>query len=107
MLNQEKEAKITLSSESALDNYSRLQMVILIEQLHELKRYRIETLYTAVSLADRQLSKINSESRNLPCLISLATVCVLMAAKLEESMSPSFIRMVDVVHEQYSIVLKK
>ena len=82
-------------------------MVILIEQLHELKRYRIETLYTAMSLADRRLSKIQSEGHDLPCLISLATVCVLMAAKLEESISPSFIRMIDVVNEQYKVVLKK
>ena len=82
-------------------------MVILIEQLHELKRYKIETLYTAMSLGDRQLSKINDQSRNLPCLISLATVCLLMAAKLEENISPSFVRMIDIVKERYSIVLKK
>ena len=82
-------------------------MVILIEQLHELKKYKIETLYTAMGLADRYLSKIDSESRNLPCLISLSTVCLLMAAKLEENMAPSFVRMIDIVNEQYSVVLKR
>ena len=82
-------------------------MVILIEQLHELKKYKIETLYTAMSLADRHLAKLHSEGRNLPCLISLATVCLLMAAKLEENMGPSFCRMVDIVNEQYSVVLKR
>ena len=43
----------------------------------------------------------------MPCLVSLATVCLLMAAKLEENIAPSFVRMIDVVNEQYSIVLKR
>ena len=30
-----------------------------------------------------------------------------MAAKLEENIAPSFVRMIDVVNEQYSIVLKR
>ena len=82
-------------------------MVLLIEQLHELKGYKIETFYTAVSLADRYLSKISSQGRSLPCLISLAAVCMLMGAKLEENISPSFIRMISILNEQHSILLKK
>lgn len=82
-------------------------MVLLIEQLHELKKYKVETLYTAVSIADRYLSKIIVQGRNLPCLISLATITILMAAKLEENISPSFIRMITILNEQHSILLKK
>ena len=41
---------------------TREQCVLLIEQLHEIKSYRVETLYLAVSLADRFLSKTISKS---------------------------------------------
>ena len=40
-----------------IDNYSRQRMVLLIEELYELKGYKLETLYQAVGLADRYLSK--------------------------------------------------
>lgn len=40
---------------SIIDDYSRQQMVLLIEQLCDVKSYKFETLYLAVSLADRHL----------------------------------------------------
>ena len=42
-----------------MTNEKRKQMVNLIEQLHEVKNYRKETLYLAVSLADRYLTYLH------------------------------------------------
>lgn len=58
-------------------------MVMLIEDLCSVKEYKIETLYLAVSLADRYLVNIAVLGKVAPCLITLAVSCILMAAKLE------------------------
>ena len=58
-------------------------MIILIEELHVLKEYKIETLYLAVSFADRYLVNIAVKRQEAPNLISLAVVSLLMAAKME------------------------
>ena len=59
-------------------------MVLLIEELHALKKYKLETLYLAVSLADRYLVYIAvCEEKEPTSLITLAVTCILMAAKLE------------------------
>ena len=63
--------------------YGRQQMIILIEELHMLKEYKIETLYLAVSFADRYLVNIACKGEEAPNLISLAVVSLLMAAKME------------------------
>ena len=63
--------------------YGRQQMIILIEELHVLKEYKIETLYLAVSFADRYLVNIAVKRKEAPNLISLAVVSLLMAAKME------------------------
>ena len=41
-----------------ISSFARQQMVMLIEELSNLKEYKLETLYLAVSLADRYLVKI-------------------------------------------------
>ena len=42
-----------------------------------------------------------------PCLIRLAIVSILMAAKLEEPMQPSFARMVTLVKNEWDFTLEK
>ena len=59
-------------------------MVLLLEELHNIKNYKVETLYLAVSLADRYLVKLALKKTRAPCLVTLAITCLLMAAKLEE-----------------------
>lgn len=66
-----------------MTDYTRQQMVMLIEDLNTLKEYKLETLYLSVSLADRYLVNIAVQGKPAPCLITLAVVCVLIAAKLE------------------------
>ena len=64
-------------------SYVREQMVLLIEQLHAVKDYKIETLHLAVSIADRYLVHLSIETNEPPCLVTLAVIALLMAAKLE------------------------
>lgn len=66
-----------------MTDYTRQQMVMLIEDLCALKQYKVETLYLAVSIADRYLVNLAVKGSPAPCLITLAVISVLMAAKLE------------------------
>ena len=65
-------------------------MVMLIEYMNNYKSYKLETLYLAVSLADRYLVNIAVQGEQAPCLITLGMTCLLIAAKLEEPVSPSY-----------------
>ena len=84
-----------LGKESAIGNYVsmpdnsikvteevRLYMITVIVEVHRLKNYKEETLYLACSLADRFLTNLMIFGQPSPCLIRLAFVCMLMAAKL-------------------------
>jgi hypothetical protein len=62
----------------------RMYMITVIIEVHRLKSYKEETLYLACNLADRYLAILTILEKPSPCLIRLAFVCMLMAAKLEE-----------------------
>ena len=74
---------------------------MLIEQLCTCKNYKFETFYQAVSLADQYLVYIARESVVLPCLITLGLTSVLLAAKIEQPVQPSFKRMIRLLEEQH------
>lgn len=74
-------------------------MVILIDKIAKLKDYKEDTFYLAVSLSDRYLVHIAVLGRSMPSLTVLAVTSILMAAKLEQPISPSFSRMVRLVDE--------
>ena len=82
-------------------------MVMLIEELINLKEYKLETLYLAVSIADKYLVNIAVKGEKAPCLITLAVVCVLMGAKMEQPISPSFNRMIYLMFTQHGMKLDK
>ena len=90
-----------------ITEFARQQMVRLIEELAYMKDYKLETIFIAVSLADRYLVNIAIKGDPAPCLIPLAVVCVLMAAKLEQPVSPNFNRLIHLLHENHQIRLKK
>lgn len=58
-------------------------MITLLEDLQRQKSYKEETLYLAASLCDRYLVNLAVKGEKEPCLIKLAIICTLMAAKLE------------------------
>ena len=74
-------------------------MVLLLEELHNIKDYKIETLYLAVSLADRYLVNFAVSRYQPPCHITLAVTCLLIAAKLEEDIVPSYKRMISALED--------
>ena len=97
-----------LKSERSIDNYTKIKkfgvmkktrdsLVDLIQQLHERKEYRLETFYKAVSIADRYLAALAARDEKPPNLLHLGTLCMLMAAKLDQPISPSFNRMISLL----------
>lgn len=70
-----------------------------IFDLHVKKEYKIETLFVAVGIFDHYLAAVGHWNfpRDKVCL--LATASMLMAAKLEQPISPSFVRMISLLSE--------
>lgn len=62
---------------------AREQIVALIENLQQKKQYKLETLYLAVSIADRYLVNLAISDQAAPNLVNLAVVATLIAAKIE------------------------
>ena len=71
--------------------------MLLIEELAEYKKYKLETLYLAFNMADRYLACLLADKRALPNLITLAVAALLLTSKIEEHMSPNFNRMIRIM----------
>ena len=65
-----------------------------IFDLHIKKEYRIETLFIACSIFDRYLAAVGHWNFPRDMICRLATISTLMAAKLEQPISPSFAKMI-------------
>lgn len=68
-----------------------------IFDLHQKKDYKEETLFVAASIFDRYISIIGVTNFNKSLVVHLATISVLMSAKLEQPISPSFSRMINLL----------
>ena len=79
--------------------------MLLIEELYEVKQYKLETLYLAVSLADRYMKELFSNGKESPCLLTLSLIALLMAAKIEEPIAPSVPLMIDLLNEKHQVLL--
>ena len=97
-----------LKSERAIGNYFELprnslrispqdreSMVSLIQELHRVKGYAEDTFYLAVSIADRYLTVLATKGQKAPNLIQLATISILLAAKMYQHMNPCFDMMIE------------
>ena len=79
-------------------------MVILIETLQQMKEYKDDTLYLAVSLADRYLSVLtNQKVEKSTCPVILAVTCLLLAAKVEEHAKSCIATMLKILQRQKGI----
>lgn len=85
----------------------RESMITLLEALNTQKKYKLETLYLALSLCDRYLVNLAIANETAPSLITLAVTATLMAAKLEEPLQPNFSRMVRLVKSQWDVPMTK
>ena len=65
--------------------------------LHEKKEYKKETLFAAASIFDRYVHMMGVNKFNKHNVLHLATISVLMSAKLEQPISPSFNRMINLL----------
>lgn len=85
---------------------ARQHILFLMEEIHKLKEYKEETFFTAVSLADRYLVYLSVSKCKPPCFIKLAIVCCLIAAKMDQPISPSFKRMVRLVKREWDVEIE-
>ena len=70
-------------------------MITTIQYLHRKKEgYKPETMHLAGNIADRYLIKLSESGKRAPSMPMLATVAILIAAKIEQPISPSFNRMI-------------
>lgn len=71
----------------------RERLMSIIQDLHKKKDYKPETLHLAGSIADRYLEKLLRKGGEVPNLFAFAATVMLMGAKMEQPISPSFNRM--------------
>lgn len=90
----EQECKLDISEEA------RFTMVQLIEQIHHIKDYKEETLFLAVSIADRYLALLAVLHGLVPSLIELGVISIMLAAKLNEHLSPSYYNIIKIINSQ-------
>ena len=83
-----------------ITSYDRSYGIQKIFTLHAKKAYKYETLFIATSILDRYISMLGPSKFHKSQMISLATVSVLMAAKLEQPMSPSFNKMISLLTDE-------
>ena len=88
-----------LSSHQLISQYDRSFAIQKIFDLHIKKRYKNETLFVACSILDRYLAVIGWQTYPREKICLLATVSILLAAKLEQPISPSFSKMVSLLSE--------
>ena len=84
-----------------MNTSDRKRGVKLIIQLHKSKEYKIEILFLAVGIFDRYIKAIGIDKFAKNKIICLATVSLLLAAKMEDPLQPSFIRMIEKLPQQY------
>lgn len=86
---------------------ARRHMITLLEDLNNVKQYKEETLFLAASIADRYLVNLAVKGEKAPCLITLAVISTLMAAKLEQPIQPSYKRMCRLVNDEWKIEIER
>ena len=94
-----------LAREVRIGNYNavlppeaRQTMILLMEEISEIKGYRELTLHLSVNIADMYLAQLAKNGQLLPKIVTLGTVSILLAAKLNEPCSPNFTNMVYLIN---------
>lgn len=102
--NIKKEIRSTFSKQQNIDQYitayDRSYGIQKIFDLHMKKEYKPETLFIAAGILDRYIYLIGAQNFPKSEMVSLATICVLMSAKLEQPISPSFTRMINLLTDE-------
>jgi len=75
--------------------------------LHIKKEYKNETLFVATSIFDRYINSIGASNFPKSQIVCLSTISILLAAKLEQPISPSFTRMISLLTEEEKKLVTK
>lgn len=99
---------LTHSKELQITPKERDIMIMTIQYLHKKKDgYKPETMHLAGNIADRYLSYLAHNGKRAPNMSVLATTVILMAAKIEQPISPSFNRMINFLPESQKARVNK
>lgn len=107
---------LALEDETTIGDYTKIghvsdatrqQLVGMIQGIHTVKKYRAETFYQALSLADRYLVISTVTAKPVPALELLACTCMLMAAKLEQPKVPSQSKMIKIAEVNWGAQITK
>ena len=87
------------STAQHITNNDRSFAIQKIFELHAIKKYKVETLFTACQVFDRYLITVGFQNFARKDIFTLTIISLLIAAKLEESIAPSFLKMLSLVPE--------
>lgn len=96
-LGQKIASTISKKSDGGMTEHMRSFGIQKIFDLHQKKDYKEETLFIAASIFDRYINIVGVSTFNKSLVVHLATIAVLMSAKLEQPISPSFTRMINLL----------
>ena len=73
-----------------MNSHDRETMIAFLQEIHRIKGYSIDTFFLACSIIDRFLQELTERREEAPHLALLATVSLMIAAKLSEPVKPCF-----------------
>lgn len=86
--------------ENGMTEHARSYGIQKIFDLHQKKDYKEETLFIAAGIFDRYINMIGYQNFSKADVVALSTISVLMSAKLEQPISPSFTRMINLLSSE-------
>lgn len=75
--------------------------------MHTKKEYKPETLFIAAGIFDRYLYMVGLQNVAKAEVVSLSVISMLLSAKLEQPISPSFVRMINLLTEEEKALTNK
>jgi len=90
---------MSFGKKEAINHHDRSFGIQKIFDLHIKKEYKPETLFTAAAIFDRYIAFVGVDSFPKEDIVCLSAISMLMAAKLEQPISPSFMRMIHLLTE--------
>ena len=86
-----------IPEDERITDYDRSYGIQRIFDLHLKKEYKKETLFIAAEIFDRYIYSVGTSIFPKTKIVALSTISMLMAAKLEQPISPSFSRMISLL----------
>jgi len=96
-----------IPKEHQITDYDRSYGIQKIFDLHAKKDYKPETLFIAQGIFDRYLYMTGVENVPKTEVVSLSVISMLMSAKLEQPISPSFARMINLLTDEEKALTSK